>query len=170
MIYSIQEVNMKTIILALTACLSFSALATDNVPVPPGFYSGTGTWTDNMGGSGTWATSTNIYVDNSGLHNEFSAQFSDGRQYQGSVLVQFQDNSTYNLIANIGGQSVTVGSGVSTPAAYENSNLMLNAQESIDEIGHFTSGVWYRSGAIKNHTTGRVTLLTMRALPAQKPH
>lgn len=151
---------MKSLILAFALLASVSSYAVNHVPVPDGSYAGSGTWTDNFGNSGTW-TMTDV-VSCGGGHHVFQADFSDGRQYSGDVDVVFGANSTYTFVAMVGGNPVTIGSGVSSPASYQNSDLMLSATETVDEGGTYLgSHAWNRQGTITNSQSGRVTFLTI---------
>jgi hypothetical protein len=150
--------TMKQLLIVLALLLSGAAHADNHyVPIPDGFYSGTGTWTDNLGGHGTWSMVQQ--TSKAGLHHEFTAQFSDGRQYSGAVDEIFSPGSHFIYVTNVNGQSVTVGGGVSSPKEYQMS-LALGTTETAMEFGYLDSrGNYERRTSITDTLSNRTTFM-----------
>jgi len=148
---------MKALFLAATLLLALPCFA-DAYHVPEGSYSGTGTWSDNFGATGTWTMDITFTATATGYHEEFTSSMSDGRSYSGAADLTFDANSNFVYTTTVGGSPMTIGHGVSSPGAYQVTDLMLNANESIAEFGDFSQcGVWQRWGTITDKSSGRAT-------------
>jgi hypothetical protein len=98
-------------------------------------------------------------ISQSGLHHEFSAQFSDGRQFNGTVDEIFSTNSNATYVTQVNGHAVTVGTAVTSPAAYQ-TTIALSPTDTILEFGRLTAkGAYERNGTITNSQSGRSTFV-----------
>jgi hypothetical protein len=158
------DTAMKFMLLTSILMASLNCFA-DNYYVAPGFYSGNGTWTDNLGASGNWTMSFNFTSIANGLHEEFVAEFDDGRSYEGSADVVMAANSNFTYLTTVAGSQVTIGQGVSSPGFYQVGNLILNQNESIMEFGDFSNPeILRRWGTLSNKLTGRSTMYVIKEI------